>query len=256
MEAWNIPCRRRYFVSTMEASSDSLWKLAQELHSSASLVCRAHLRPLDLCKVQLIAQFLHTDFLSCTHPLGHLPNLTSSGLEYRTHLMFSGANILSIITPFCYEKQRELSTLFTCKESFLWDISRGGSRNIWVLSITVLWKIQASNQHSFAHRGLGLKAKLICEPIWDVSGKDPVPETRFTRKSSSGMWHLSWNLLLQLSIMAHHGIQMGKIIAPKLHKSLLLLNLDIVERSEQVYTEDSFLSCVSTWYKREKALSL
>lgn len=48
MEAWNIPCGRRHFVFMMETSSDSLWKLVQELHFSASLVYRAHFTPLPL----------------------------------------------------------------------------------------------------------------------------------------------------------------------------------------------------------------
>lgn len=98
MEAGNIPCRRRYFIFLMETSSDSLWKLAQELHSSASLVCRAQLAPLDLGKVQLPPCLQHTDVLSGTPPCLHLPHRTSSVLDHFTHLMFLDANTLSIIT--------------------------------------------------------------------------------------------------------------------------------------------------------------
>lgn len=67
MEAWNIPCRRRYSAFMMEILSVSLWKLTQELHSSASGL-QVRLAPLDLCKAQFIPHLLHADFLSGTHP--------------------------------------------------------------------------------------------------------------------------------------------------------------------------------------------
>ena len=169
METWNIPCRRHCFIFMMETSSDSLWKLAQEPHSSASLVCGAQRAPLDLGKEQL----------SQRHP--SLP--TPSSLDFLCSWPLHTPHVLRCkYTAYYYNaKQRKLWTLFTGRDSFLWDVSRGGSWNIiWVLSITVLWKLQVPNWSSFALRGLGLNAKLVNEPIQGPSRKCPFPETRFT----------------------------------------------------------------------------
>lgn len=167
MEAWNIPCRRNNFVFMMETSSGSIWKLTLKLCSSTFLVCRAHLPPLHLCKAQLIP---HT---SCVKTSSTAPILTHIFLIWLPLTSFSQMHEI----PCCNEKQRELLPLFTCKDSFLWDLSGAGGWHIkCVLSITLLWKLKAPNQGSFAHRGLSLSTKLMCKTMQGPSRKCPLYE--------------------------------------------------------------------------------
>lgn len=62
-----------------------------KLHFFASGL-QAHWAPLDLC----MAQFTRTSRMQTSSAVPILSNQTSSGLEYPTNLLFSGAYVLSV----------------------------------------------------------------------------------------------------------------------------------------------------------------
>lgn len=187
MEAWNIPCRRRYSAFMMEILSVSLWKLTQELHSSASGL-QVHLAPLDLCKAQFIPHLLHADFLSGTHPFSS--DFLWLWVPHKPHVL--RCIYYYLLTLLQWKAKGTLYYFFTSWDSFLWVLSRGGSWTIiWVSRFTVLWKIKAPHPSSFAHSGLSFNAKLISKPMQSPTGNCSFPETESTAISNAGVWHHS-----------------------------------------------------------------